>query len=586
MLYVGKANNLRSRVRSHFGRPPSGFAGQVEKVEYIAAENPGEALLLEYNLIKRHRPPFNVRLRDDKRYPYIKLTMNEPWPRAYLTRTLADDGSSYFGPYPDVKAARMALGAAKEIFPYRSCKYKSKQFPLPRPCIDYEMKRCVGPCIDAVSVEEYRDLCQEVARFLRGRQDEVRRRMEDKMRSASARKRYEKAATYRDILKAIDTLAERQVISTLDRAGGFETQNEDYLGLARYGDVQAMVVLKRRRGRVVASEYYFLDGTGPLSEGEAGEREVYEAFIPQYYAKVSDFPRTIFTPLTLGMSEALESFVGGRAAHRVKLARPYRGKKHQTLALAQQNAALQAEQQFCKTHGVKGEVDPAVEQLQRLLGLSKPPLRIEGYDISNISGADAVGSMVVLQGGRPYRGAYRKFRIKQVEGIDDYAMMQEMLRRRLDRRGDERFGSWPDLVLIDGGKGHLTAAREVFTAQGDRETPLVSLAKQEELLYALDRAEPRRLSERSPVLRMLQRLRDEAHRFAITYHRSLRSKKLSRSVLEDVEGLGKKRTQNLIKHLGSVEAIRTATVEEIASAQGISLRLAKRILEHLNAQKE
>jgi len=581
VLYVGTAKNLASRVRSHFSAPPSRFASEVAQVEYIAAENAGEALLLEYNLIKRHRPPYNIRLRDDKRYPYIKLTMGETYPRAYLTRTLKEDGSYYFGPYPDVKAARLVLGAVKQIFPYRSCKYASKQFPLARPCIDFEMKRCVGPCIGAVSAEEYRQLCQEVARFLRGRQAEVRRRIEEKMQASSEQQRYEKAATYRDILNALDTLSERQVINTLDRSGGYEKQNEDYLGLSRCGDVTAMVVLKRRRGRVVSSEHYFLDGPPAAPEDEPGDEAIHEAFIPQYYDRVSEFPQKVFLAVPLKSREALETFLAARAGHRVPLISPQRGVRRQTLALAQQNAALRAEEQFRKTHGIKGRIDPAVEQLQRLLGLAKPPLRIEGYDISNIGGSDAVGSLVVFQGGRPFRSGYRKFRIQQVQGVDDYAMMRETLRRRIERRGDERFGTWPDVVLIDGGRGHLAAAAEVFQEVGASDTVLIGLAKEEEEIYTLERKEPIRLPERSPLRQMLQRVRDEAHRFALTYHRSLRSRKLRHSILEDIEGLGRQRKQKLLRHFGSVEAIREASPEEIGAVPGISPQLAERIKNHL-----
>ncbi len=581
ILYVGKANNLRSRVRSHFSHPPSRFAPLVDRVEYIAAENSGEALLLEYNLIKKHHPPFNIRLRDDKRYPYIKLTMAETWPRAYLTRSLKEDGSYYFGPYPNVRAARLVLGAVKEIFPYRSCKYLSKDFPLPRPCIDYEMKKCVGPCIGAIPQEEYRDLCKEVARFLKGQSDEVKRTVKEKMTSASDRMQYEKAASYRDILAAIETLGERQIISTLAHSGKFTEQNEDYLGLARCGDVTAMVVLKKRTGRIIASEYYFLDGEEKEDASGEDDKAVFEAFIPQYYDKVSDYPRRIFVPQPLPMKEALESFVASQASQRVQLLSPQRGEKRKTVEMARQNAQLRADEQFRKTHGVRGVIDPAVEQLQRALGLAKPPLRIEGYDISNISGTDAVGSMVVLQGGRPHRSGYRKFRIKRVEGIDDYAMMQEMLSRRLDHRGDERFGPWPDLFLIDGGKGHLASALAILREKGELETPIVSLAKQEELIFTPEKEEPIRLSEDSPALKLLQRLRDEAHRFAITYHRTLRSKKLSHSVLEEIEGLGRKRKQNLIRYFGSVEAIAAAEAEEIAKVPGIPGALAQRIKEHL-----
>ena len=580
VLYVGKANNLQSRVRNHFGKPPSRFAKLVDKVEYIAAENPGEALLLEYNLIKKYHPPYNIRLRDDKRYPYIKLTLNETWPRAFLTRTLTEDGALYFGPYPNVRAARLVLGAVKEIFPYRGCKYKSKEFPLPRPCIDFEMKRCVGPCINAISVEEYQDLCKEVSRFLKGHPEEVKRRMKANMEQSAEAMQYEKAASYRDILNAIDTISERQIISTFTYAGSFKKQNEDYLGLARWGEVTCMVVLKKRGGKVIASEYYFLDGAE--FDLSSDPKLLFEAFIPQYYDKVSDYPKRIFLPVQLKTKDALEAFVAGLAAHRVQIHHPLRGTRRKTLEMAEQNATLRAEKQYRKIHGLKGKVDPAIEELQRILELPSPPLRIEAYDISNLSGTDAVGSMVVLQSGLPYRSGYRKFKIKKVEGVDDYAMMREMLERRIERKGDDRFGRWPDLILIDGGKGHLSTIDELMREKELSDPPLISLAKKEEEIFTMNRDESIRLPETSPVRTMLQRLRDEAHRFAITYHRTLRRGKLSHSVLEEIDGLGRQRKQNLIRHFGSVEAISTASESEICRVKGISSEIASRIKKHLS----
>lgn len=584
VLYVGKAKNIRNRVRNHFGAPPSSFADQVQNVEYIAADNEGEALLLEYNLIKKYNPPCNIRLKDDKRYPYIKLTMGEKYPRAYMTRVLKEDSSYYFGPYPNVKAARLVLNAVKEIFPYRSCKYKSRQFPLGRPCIEYDMKRCVAPCVGLVTDEEYRQLCQEVARFLRGQQGEVRRAIMQRMEQASERMSYERAATYRDILRAMDELSEQQVISTMQRRGNLTAESEDYLALSKCGDIISMVVLKKRLGKVVSSEYYFLD-TPDESQGteEAKDEAFFEAFIPQYYSRVSDLPRKIYARPRLDMKEALETFVSSIAGFKAELRRPQRGTKRKTLDMAQKNSDLRAQEQFKKIHGVKGKVAPGVEQLQRLLHLTTPPLRIEGYDISNIAGTDAVGAMVVFQGGQPLRSGYRKFRIKKVEGIDDYEMMREMLRRRIGRQEDERFGPWPDLILIDGGLGHLTAAATVFDQNGVGKTPLISIAKQEEEVFTRGDKKPLRLPQNSDALKLLQRIRDEAHRFGITYHRTLRSKRLSGSVLEQIEGLGQKRKRALLRHFGSVEAICEATAEEIASVPGISRSLSEKIRAHLGA---
>ena len=443
------------------------------------------------------------------------------------------------------------------------------------------MKRCIAPCIGACPSEEYREIIQEVVRFLRGRKEEVRNRMEERMHEASSKMLYEKAATYRDIIQSIETLSERQVVST---PGMMREQAEDYLGLSRYGDVISMVVLKKRSGRVVASEYYFLDA--PEGEKDAGDAAVYEAFVLQYYDKISDFPRKIFVPAGITPEPGLEDFVAERAGFKIDIRRAQRGKRRQSLELAAKNASLRAESQFRKTHGVKGKIEPSVEQLQRLLDMTKPPMRIEGYDISNISGTDAVGSMVVLQGGLPHRSGYRRFRISRVEGIDDYAMMQEMLERRIKRREDERFGPWPDLVMIDGGRGHLSSVAEVFDRHSITDVKLISLAKEEELIFTLDRPEPVRLPERSPVLKMIQRLRDEAHRFAIEYHRKLRSRRFSRPALEEIEGLGQKRKKKLLRHFGSVKAIRQASEQDIASVPGIPGNLAHRIAEHFQPGRD
>jgi len=571
MLYVGKANSIRKRVRTHLSGK-SHVQGQDEmlaetaEIDYVVTNNEVEALLLEHTLIRRHLPRYNVRLKDDKKYPFIKVTMGETFPRAFVTRTVTEDGSLYFGPYARVKPAREALRLIKEIFPIRSCRYPSAILRKQPACIQYEIKRCVAPCIGLAREEEYRRLCDELVRFLEGKAQDVRRMLERRMEEASEAREYEKATVYRDRLAAVDDMQEKQIVI---RPG---ESDRDVVGLGQFGGVDAVAVMQYREGKAIGAVHFFFEGAP-----EAGEAERLRSFFVEFYSRARVLPREILVPELPDGREALEEWLSGKAGRKVEISVPQRGQRVRLLELAGKNARMRAEEQYRKTHGFREKIDESVPALQEALGLPDLPVRIEGYDISNIQGVMATGAMVVFQGGRPLKSHYRKFRIRREGPPDDYAMMQEMIVRRFAHRDDAKFGPLPDLVLIDGGLGHLRSVVEVM----DDPIPVISIAKREELIYTEGGDEPLALPMDSPALRVLTQIRDEAHRFGLGYHRKLREKALRKSVLDEIEGIGKKRKKALLIQFGSVDGIRAATPEEIAKVPGISKAMAGMIKEKL-----
>ncbi len=577
IVYVGKAIDIQKRVRSHFRRSNGQFASPfvevIEHVETIITDSDVEALLLEYNLIKKHNPPFNVKLKDDKRYPYIKITMQDDFPRAYLTRTVEADGARYFGPYPHVTQARRTLFALHEIFPIRTCKYESGDLLGVRPCLEYEMGRCCAPCGAIVGIEEYAQLCQGVIGFLQGHTDSVIQKLKKRMEECAEGLLFEKAAFYRDILEAAQQFAHRQKM--MHRS----VENQDFAGFARVHDIACVAVIRRRGGRVVGTSRHFLDDVS-----QADVQESLNAFLEQFYAKNVDIPKEIFISATIGSERmnVVEKWLAMISEKSVKIKTPHRGTKHAMLQLAEKNATHYAEQQYRKLHGVKRSVSNEVIALQESLKLEILPLRIEGYDISTTQGNEAVGSMVVFQDGKPFKSGYRRYRIKEVDQINDYAMLQEVLRRRFKHgEGDEaekkRFAEPPDLLLIDGGKGQLNAALEVLDELDIRHFPICSLAKREEEIYLPGFSYPLRLDRRNPGLRLLQQVRDESHRFGITYHRKLRGEKFKKSLLRDIPGIGPTKERLLLTRFGSLDGLRKASMEEIQSLPGITGDLVERI---------
>ena len=567
IIYVGKAKKLSNRVRSYVRKYQTldpktrALVSVTADIDYIATTNEVEALVLECNLIKEYRPRYNIRLKDDKRYPFIKLSMQERFPRLLITRKVENDGAEYFGPYTDARAVRRTLRMIGSIFPLRTCKKRNFNPSGERECLNFHLKRCLGPCTGNVNDREYGELVRQVRLFLRGKNKVLIGMLHRRMNELSGAMRYEEAAAIRNQIKALETLAERQLAAV----PGFS--NADVVALAREGNRSCGVVMKIREGKILGSETFMIPAGAPIRDGM-----VYEAFFELYYDAATDIPRKIYTQHALVDPELHERWLGGKIGSRVKIVNPRRGNKKKLVELAGKNAWLKiVAEATSRSRGcaVLGEVKES-------LGLPSTPFRIEAYDISNIQGKDAVGAMVTFENGAPYKPGYRRFRIRNVEGMDDFAMLEEVLKRRLCHLAEGR-EKRPDLVLIDGGAGQVTAARRAMTGAGVTGIPVVGLAKKNEELYREVSSGPLRLPRRSPALRLLQRIRDEAHRFAITYHRTLRSKGLSHSTLDDIPGIGEKRKLLLLSTFGSIEGIRSAPIENITSVHGIGGKLAAKI---------
>jgi excinuclease ABC subunit C len=590
VVYVGKAQSLRNRVRSYWqkqaiapleGHRIRNVVDRIADVEYTITDSVSEALLLEANLIKRYRPRFNVRLKDDKSYPYIKVTLADDFPRIERTRKLVEDGSRYFGPYASATSVDESMNLVRRLFPFRTCtiEIKDGERALARPCLLYHIKRCQGPCIEAVSKADYRAQIDQIELFLEGRQETVVKALSAEMKAASDRTDYEQAAVLRDKVRAIERTMESQ------KMAAFRRTELDLVGLARQDNQAAIQLFAIRDGSAVGRDVFLLDAAH-----EAPDEEVLSSFLEQYYARATSIPRHILVPFPLTDSSDLEAFLAGRRGGPVHLLVPQRGERRELMALATRNAAETLAREQARWLADQGKTLAALEELAAALELPVPPYRIECYDISNVQGSDSVGSMVVFEEGRPRTGEYRRFKIRTVVGANDFASHQEVLRRRFRRARNGEEGNaeelrWamPDLVIIDGGKGQVAAAKEVLDELGLHDLPLAGLAKEREELFLPGRSEPVVLPPTSSALYLVQRLRDEAHRFAITYHRDLRSKRQTHSAFDDLPGVGPKRRRALLRVFGSAKRVREAPVEQIAAVPGIGPSLAARIKETLGA---
>jgi excinuclease ABC subunit C len=592
VLYVGKAQSLRSRVRQYW-QQSRGTQGplrielamdRVADVEYTIVDSVSEALLLEATLIKRHQPRFNVRLKDDKSYPYIKVTLADDFPRIERTRKLPNDGSRYFGPYASASSVDEAMNVIRRLFPFRTCTIDIKEGKraLPRPCLLYHIKRCQGPCIEAISKDDYRADIDQVMLFLEGRQELVVRRLRQEMTAASEATDYERAADMRDKLRAVERTMESQ------KMAAFAKTEIDVLGLARQGNGAAVQLFAIREGTTIARDVFLLENVGNSSDEEA-----LSAFIKQYYSAASSIPPRVLVPFLPPDTDELVAFLESRRGHRAELAVPQRGERRELMDLAARNAADTLGREQARWLADEGKTLAALEELGGALGLGAPPLRIECYDISTIQGTNTVGSMVVFEEGRPRSGEYRRFRVRTNAvapgNPDDFASHREVLRRRFFRALEAEEGvaeelRWrlPDLVVIDGGLGQVNVAREVLDSLGLADMPAIGLAKEREEIFLPGLNQPLVLPANSQALYLLQRLRDEAHRFAITYHRKLRAKQQTKSVLDEVPGVGPSRKRALLRVFGSTRQMRGATVDEIASVPGISRSLAEKIHDGLN----
>jgi excinuclease ABC subunit C len=589
VLYVGKAVNLRARVRSYFhassGHSPKiqRLTAQIADLDFIVTASELEALILESNLIKQHRPRYNVRLKDDKRYPYIKITWQEDYPKVLIVRRMERDGARYFGPFTASWAVQQTLQTLRRVFPYLTCN-RVITGQDKRACLYLDLGMCLGPCIGAASKEEYRAMIDGLCRFLEGKADEVVAELEARMKAAAERWAFEEASTYRDQIAAIKRVIERQKIVSKAMA------DQDVIAFARADGDACVQVFFIRHGRLIGREYFVLDGAA--DESDVG---VVTSFVKQFYDDAAYVPPEILLPHEIDEALVIEEWLRSRRGNKVALHVPRRGQKRDLVQMATENAVETLTHLRAQWLADEGKQATALAELHEQLGLPAPPVRIECYDISTTQGAATTGSLVVFVKGVARKSDYRRFQIRTVAGSDDYASMREMLRRRFRRVGDAELhaadalgtkkSSWdllPDLLMVDGGKGQLGVALEVLDEFGLREVvPAIGLAKQEEEVFVPGRSEPLRLPRSSEGLYLLQRIRDEAHRFAVSYHRQVRGRQTVISQLDGVPGIGARRRSALLRQFGSVEAIRAASVEELAAVPGMTRKAAEALKENL-----
>ncbi|MDF2571366.1 MAG: uvrC [Sporomusa sp.] len=565
IIYVGKAINLKNRVRSYFqssrNHSPKVVAlvARIADLEYIITASEIEALILECNLIKKHRPKYNISLRDDKTYPYIKVT-NEDFPRVYATRKVLKDGARYFGPYTSAGAVHETLRLLKTLFPLRSC----RNLDAKRPCLEHHIKRCLAPCAGKIDKETYGQMIKAVGLFLEGRSDAVAKNLKRLMAEAAEELEFEQAARLRDQLVAVEKIMEKQNIVT-------GSGDQDAIGLARSAAGTCAQVFFIRSGKMVGRDHFMLTG----GEHEL-DQDILEAFVKQYYSQAAFIPREILLPLELEEQHLLADWLSSIKGGRVQVETPKRGTKKDLLNMAAGNAATVLQEQATRLEADAGKTAGAAAELGQYLGLPVAPERIECFDISHIQGSETVASMVVFEGGQPNKNEYRRYKLKTVEGKpDDFKSMQEVVGRRYRDAIDK--GPIPDLIIIDGGKGQLSSALSIIRAAGLGDVTVVGLAKEFEHIFREGISEPLILPRHSQALYLVQRIRDEAHRFAITYHRKLRSKRNLVSVLDHIPGIGAKRRKALWDHFGSLAKIKAAEVVELAKVEGMNMPSAEAV---------
>lgn len=587
IIYVGKAKNLKKRVRQYFGSYGKGEAkvrsmvSHIRDFEYIIVNNELESLILESNLIKEYLPKYNILLRDDKQYPYIKIT-DEPFPRLLKTRRVQKDGGKYYGPFPDVLAVNNAIDILNELFPLRNCKLDlSKPNPVVRPCLNYHIRRCAGPCIGAISEAEYREYIEEIERFLEGKPVSFLETLEKKMEEASKALHFEKAADYRDKLQSLYTLLEKQRITA---AGSDE--EFDVIGLASDEKDACIQIFFFRQGKNMGREHFFIDNRF----GES-PKDVMEAFITQFYHGTAYIPAKLYIHEFIDDKALIEDMLSEKRGSKVQVLVPKIGEKKKIMGMVRKNAIDMLTKYSDQMRTKQEKQEETVSSLQKMLSLSELPHRIEAYDISNISGAESVGSMVVFEDGEPKKTDYRRFRIRDVQGPDDYASLREVLYRRFKRGLAERegigknrgFAKFPDLILMDGGKGQVTQALSILK-ELNLSIPVAGLVKDDEHktrgIY-LDKVEIN-VPKRSAVYRLMYQIQEEAHRFAITYHRSLHSKAGFKSELDGIDGIGPKRKKELMRRFQSIRKIKEAEVEELAAVESMNEKAAENVYNHFH----
>ena len=589
VLYIGKAVNLRQRLRWYFNSDTD-FQPKIKKLvqrisdfEYILTDSEQEALILECNLIKIHKPIYNARLKDDKSYPFIKIDTSEEFPQVYITRRPMNDGSLYFGPFASAYSVRRTLTLLKKLFPYRSCT-KIITGTDPKPCLDYHIHRCVGPCIGAVDKHQYAEVINQVIMFLQGKTGPIVKSLTRKMNQSAKRLDFEQAIIIKEQLESISSLHESQKVTK------FTSSDVDVIATAPFVGESWVEIFFIREGKLVGRDNFAIVGTQ-----EDYPTEILSAFVKQYYDSSPYIPPSILLQHNINDLDAIRSWLSEKRGTSVKIEVPKRGEKHKMVQMVFDNA-VESLNQFKLIKNANLDMQSAIAELQNSLDLQTPPNRIECYDISNIQGNSPVGSMIVFENGKPKKSDYRKFNIKTVDGIDDYAMMREVLTRRFTRLlassndknkdlntySDKVWTTYPDLVLIDGGKGHLNTAIQVFLELGIQSIPLASIAKQNEELFIPHVPEPVVLSRDSKALFLVQQSRDEAHKFAINFHRNKRSKYALKSVMDSIPGIGPKKRSLLLSHFGSVNHIKTASIDRLTKVAGINPKLARTVKRHLN----
>jgi excinuclease ABC subunit C len=587
ILYVGKAGNIRHRVSSYFQRAGGkdvktlAMLEKVAKIDTIVTDTEKEAFILENNLIKEHRPRYNVKLRDDKNYPCLRLTLEEEYPTLCIVRRIKKDRSLYFGPYPSATSLRETLKLIRRLFPIRTCldtKFTSRL----RPCINYEMGRCLGPCCDKTDPAQYREVVNEVRMFLEGKNRDLVERLEKRMEGESERLNFEAAAKIRDQIQHIETVIEKQKIVSSDFV------DQDVIGFHRQDHTVIVHPLFIRAGKLLGGKGFAFPSSGLPDE------EILSSFLHQYYREGKFIPEQILLPKGVPEQNLIEERLADLKGKRVQILVPLRGDRKHLLQMASENA----EKYLHSEAELERDQKKILEALREKLHLRKIPRRIEAFDISNFQGGHAVGSMVFFEDGRPNKEGYRHFKIRTVEGADDYGMMYEVLLRRYQKAVGE--DDLPDLVLLDGGRGQLNVAQEVFKELQVKEIDLISLAKErviagtraarygktEEKIFHPQYREPFQLGKQSPLLHFLDRIRDEAHRFAITYHKKMRSKETIKSVIGDIPGIGRVKKRELLKHFGSVEGIKKASLDDLTKAPRMDEKLAKKVYFFFRKNKE
>jgi excinuclease ABC subunit C len=613
-IYVGKASRLSHRIRAYFGAESKKTGSKnsriflaSEDLDYIVTNNEAEALILENTLIKKHQPVFNVRLKDGKSYPYLKIDTKSDWPKVTITRDIKEDGSKYFGPYFSASSLRRTMDLVNKLFPYRSCN-KIITGTDPRPCLDYHINRCLGPCIGAVDKKEYMDVIDQVIAFLQGKHSKIIKELNKRMEAASKSLKYEQAAVFRDQIEAIEHVTQEQ------NAASQGYVNEDIIAVARDDDEAWVEVFFLRDGQLLGRENFLLEGARDVTDAE-----VLSEFIKQFYARGSNIPKSILTAVEVADSKLISEWLETRTdSWQVNLKVPKRGEKRRLTKLVAENAVAGLTSYHLKNLAAKDSRAAAIKEITEELNLPNPPKRIECYDISNIQGTDSVGSMVVFENGVPKKSDYRRFKIKTVSGPNDFESLQEVILRRFRNSGligdaasdsgfseeekkqyiddmpavegarkgkvvkDASFNAKPDLILIDGGKGQLSAVAEVMRLNlGIHNIPLASLAKKREEIFVPHVSESILLPRNSNALFLVQQIRDEAHRFAITFHRKLRSDRSVASKLDLIPGIGPVRKRHLLKYFGSLSKIQAASVEEVKKVPGMSEKIANTIKEYV-----